>query len=138
MSALFLLLVPIALYFLVMRPQRQRVAAQRRLLTSLSPGDRVITHGGMIGTLRSMDADRATVELAPNVVIEFLAPAIARRLEEPARLEEPDRPEADRAAEDHPAGQGRAAADARRDETPLAGRLHPDDERRRDVGDPPR
>ena len=78
------LLIPIflvlAMYALMIRPQRRRVQAQRDLLTALAPGDTVVTAGGMIGVLRSIDAERATVELAPGVVIELLAPAISRRL----------------------------------------------------------
>jgi preprotein translocase subunit YajC len=79
MSALILLLIPLALYFLMIRPQRQRVQAQRSLVNGLGPGDRVVTAGGMVGTLVAMDGEHAAVELAPGVIVEFLAPAIIRR-----------------------------------------------------------
>lgn len=93
MSAVILLLIPLGLYFAMIRPQRQRVQAQRALLANLAPGDRVVTAGGMIGTLVSTDGERATVELAPGVVLEFLAPAIIRRIDDPAdhdAMEVPD------------------------------------------------
>jgi preprotein translocase subunit YajC len=85
MSAFVLILIPIAIYLFVRaNPQRRRVMAQQALLKGLSPGDRVVTAGGMIGTLVAMEGEHAAVELAPGVVVEFLAPAILRRLDEPA------------------------------------------------------
>lgn len=83
MQALIIPFLFLALYVAFIRPQRQRVQAQRSLLSALAPGDRVVTAGGMIGTLRSMDAERATVEVSPGLVLELLAPAIVRRLPEP-------------------------------------------------------
>ncbi|GAC1594270.1 MAG: hypothetical protein NVS3B21_16100 [Acidimicrobiales bacterium] len=80
MQSLLILLLPLALYMLVLRPQRQRVRVQRSLLAELAPGDEVVTAGGMIGTLVSRGDDRARVEFAPGVVIDFLPPAIVRRL----------------------------------------------------------
>jgi preprotein translocase subunit YajC len=79
MSALIILLIPLALYFFMIRPQRQRVQAQRALVDGLGPGDRVVTAGGMVGTLVGMDGEQAAVEVAPGIIVEFLAPAIVRR-----------------------------------------------------------
>ena len=42
-------------WFLLIRPQRQRQAAHRNLMAQLAPGDEVVTAGGMIGTLRSIE-----------------------------------------------------------------------------------
>jgi preprotein translocase subunit YajC len=104
-----LILLAMALYFLVL-PQRRRAQAQRSVAASLKPGDRIVTAGGMIGTLEYLDGERARVRLGPDVEIEFLAAAIVRRLDEPP--EEPlhppveeDRPEpvADRLQEPVPA-----------------------------------
>jgi preprotein translocase subunit YajC len=81
MSILFILLIPLALYFLMIRPQRQRVQAQRNLMSALTPGDRVVTAGGMLGTLVGIEGDTASVEVAPGVVIDLLLPAISRRID---------------------------------------------------------
>lgn len=98
MSAIFILAIPIVLYLLVIRPQRQRVQTQRTLLSKLAPGDEIVTAGGMIGTLVAMGPERATVQFAPDVVIDFLPPAIVRRLdpvppEVPDGLDAPHHPE---------------------------------------------
>jgi len=81
MGVLFILLIPLALYFLMIRPQRQRVQAQRNLVSALTPGDRVVTAGGMLGTLVAVHGDTASVEVADGVVIDLLLPAISRRIE---------------------------------------------------------
>jgi len=80
-SFLPILLIFVVLYLLLLRPQRQKVNAQRAMLASLAPGDRVVTAGGLVGTLESVGPEHSTLEVAPGVVIEVLTPAIARRLE---------------------------------------------------------
>ena len=83
MAALLpLLLIGVALYFVVL-PQRRRAQAQRMLATSLTPGERVVTAGGMIGTLVAVEEDHVTVEVAEGVAIDMLIPAIVRRLDPP-------------------------------------------------------
>jgi preprotein translocase subunit YajC len=49
-------------YASLVRPQLRRGAEHRRFLDSLKPGDRVVTGGGLIGTIVRCE-DRATVEI---------------------------------------------------------------------------
>jgi preprotein translocase subunit YajC len=87
MTAIFIILIPLAVFMLMRaNPQRRRVTAQQQMLKELGPGDRVVTASGMIGTLLGIDGDRAAVEAAPGVVLEFLLPAIVRRLDENERV----------------------------------------------------
>jgi len=88
MSLLLILLIPLALYFLMIRPQRQRIQAQRNLIAALTPGDRVVTAGGMLGTLVAIHGDTASVEVAHGVVIDLLVPAISRRVDSGAPIVE--------------------------------------------------
>src|ERR1700722_3783467 len=81
MSILFILLIPLALYFLMIRPQRQRVQAQRNLVSALTPGDRVVTAGGMLGTLVAVNGDTASVEVAHGVGIDLLLQATSRGID---------------------------------------------------------
>jgi len=78
MQAVLLLLVPVALFVLI-RPQRQRINAQRALLAGLAPGDQVITSGGLIGTVVAIDDVEASVEIASGVVVRIALPAIIGR-----------------------------------------------------------
>ena len=67
-----------AFFLLRANPQRRRVQAQKALLDGLQPGAKVVTVSGIIGTLMGIEGDRAAIEVAPGVVVEFLVAAIAR------------------------------------------------------------
>ncbi|HEV7887096.1 MAG TPA: preprotein translocase subunit YajC [Acidimicrobiales bacterium] len=81
MSSVVLLFFLIAGWLLVVRPQQQRLRAQRALVASLSVGDRVVTAGGIVGTIVSLDDQEAAIEAAPGIVMTFVRPAVSRRLE---------------------------------------------------------
>ena len=68
-----------AFYLLMIRPQQKRQKEHMALVASLEEGDRVITIGGMFGTVRTIDGNRVGLEVAPGVVIEFDRSAIASR-----------------------------------------------------------
>ncbi len=59
MITLVVMLVAFAaiFYFLLIRPQRRRQKEHRDLLGSLKRGDRVVTAGGIIGTIEEMSED---------------------------------------------------------------------------------
>jgi preprotein translocase subunit YajC len=67
------------MYLVLIRPQQQRVKAQRALVTSLAVGDEVITIGGMLGRIVTIDDEVATVETTPGTILRFRRTAIAGR-----------------------------------------------------------
>ena len=67
-------------YFLWYRPQQAQRKKAREMMAELAPGDRVMLAGGMIGTLRTMDGDMVTIEIAEGVVATFTRRAIIDRL----------------------------------------------------------
>ena len=67
-----------AFWLLIIRPSSSRRKAQAALVASLAPGQRIMTTAGVFGTVVSIDAERVSVEIAPGVVIEMLAAAIAQ------------------------------------------------------------
>jgi preprotein translocase subunit YajC len=75
-----LILIGVVFYFLLIRPQQRRARAQRELIQSVDVGDEVVTIGGIFGTVRSMDDDSVTLEVAPGTTMRFVRSAIARRL----------------------------------------------------------
>jgi preprotein translocase subunit YajC len=83
-NLLFIPLVLIVGYLLLVRPQQQRVRRQQELLSSVRVGDEVVTAGGMVGRVVSLDEERVWLELAPGMTVQFLRQAIARRVEVPA------------------------------------------------------
>jgi len=81
--ALLLPLIVLAAFFLLRNPQRRRAQSQKALLESLRPGTRVATVAGVIGTLVGTEGDRAAIEIAPGVIVEFLLASITRTIDEP-------------------------------------------------------
>ena len=81
MELLPLLILLGIMYFLLIRPQQQRVKAQRALVLSLEAGDQVATIGGILGRIVTIDDDTATVETTPGTVIRVRRGAIATRIE---------------------------------------------------------
>ena len=81
---LLLLLLPVAMWFLVLRPQQARLRAQRELVSSLSAGDRVVTAGGIVGILTVVGDTEVTLETSPGVELRVLRGAISRRVDPPA------------------------------------------------------
>lgn len=67
---------PIALmllifYFLLYRPQKKAQKQREEMLDSLKIGSRVITIGGIYGTITALTEDIVTLKIAPNVEIEM-------------------------------------------------------------------
>jgi preprotein translocase subunit YajC len=73
----FLLVV---MYFLLIRPQQQRVKQQRALISSLEVGDEVVTVGGLIARIVSIDDDTVVLEPAPGLSLRFRRTAISGRV----------------------------------------------------------
>lgn len=75
-----LILIVVVFWLLLIRPQQKRAKAQRELVTSLGPNDRIVTVGGLHGTITSVDDDTIRVEVSPGTVFTFAKGAVARRL----------------------------------------------------------
>ena len=78
MTLLLLPLMVVAFYFLLIRPQRKRAAQQQKLLSEMVPGERVVTHSGIFGTLVSSGTKQSVLQIAPGLEITVLKQAIAR------------------------------------------------------------
>ena len=71
-------LVPILLmfgifYFLLIRPQQQKVKQHRELVSGVRRGDKVVTSGGILGKVtKVIDDGTVEVEIADNVRIKVL------------------------------------------------------------------
>ncbi|MGH9469724.1 MAG: preprotein translocase subunit YajC [Terriglobia bacterium] len=78
MTGFILLLGPLILiwYLLIIRPQgRQRHKAQE-MLANLKTGDRVVTSGGMIGTVIGFGSSTVQLQIATQVKVEVVRSAI--------------------------------------------------------------
>lgn len=71
------------MWFLLVRPQQQRVRRQRELVASLVLGDEVVTAGGVVGRIVGLDDDEARIEVSPGVVMRFVRIAVNARVPGP-------------------------------------------------------
>ena len=68
-----LLLIFIIFYFFLIRPQQKKVKEHKAMVEGLKRGDKVITSGGITGTVeRLIDNDKVEVEIADNVKVEIV------------------------------------------------------------------
>ena len=77
---IYLVLLVAAFFFLVVRPQRRQMASHRALVASLREGDEVVTTGGVLGTIQTLDDDVVHLQIAPTVVIRVARAAVTRRV----------------------------------------------------------
>ena len=66
MSFLPLILIFIIFYFFLIRPQQKKQGELQKLITELKKGDRVITIGGVIGTITSIQNDYVVLKVGDN------------------------------------------------------------------------
>ncbi|MCX8065175.1 MAG: preprotein translocase subunit YajC [Candidatus Hydrogenedentes bacterium] len=66
------------MYFLMIRPQQKREKERREMLNSLQKGDKVITSGGMYGTIVDISEDKVTLRVDDKVEIDFIKGAVAQ------------------------------------------------------------
>ena len=73
-----LILIFVVFYFLLIRPQQRKVKQHKEMLSNLKRGDKVITSGGIIGTINKVADNRElTLEVAENVEIKIASGMIA-------------------------------------------------------------
>src|SRR5271157_3270548 len=77
MAFLPLILLFAVFYFLLIRPQQKRAKTHKTFIENLKKGDRVVTSGGMYGTITGVTDDSATIEVAEKVRVKVLKSAIA-------------------------------------------------------------
>jgi preprotein translocase subunit YajC len=58
-------------YFLLIRPQQKRAKQRNAMLAALKKGDKVVTIGGMHGTIQDLTDDTVTLRIAHNVNVTF-------------------------------------------------------------------
>ena len=65
-------------YLLLIRPQQQRQKKTDQMLKELKKGDRVVTSGGIIGTVIGVDDAKAVLKIADDVKVEFSKSSIVQ------------------------------------------------------------
>ena len=83
-SLMPLVLIFVVFYFLLIRPQQQKMKAHRAMIESVKKGDQVVTGGGLHGRITRVEADNTVmVEIAPNVQVKVAKHTISDVLNKP-------------------------------------------------------
>ena len=79
-----LVLIFVVFYFLLIRPQQRKAKDHKVTLDALRRGDRVVTGGGIIGTVARVDnPEEVTVDIADGVRVRVLRSTISSVLAKP-------------------------------------------------------
>ena len=79
-----LVLIFVVFYFLLIRPQQRKAKDHKTMLDALRRGDRVVTGGGIIGTVSRVDnPEEVTVDIAEGVRVRVLRSTITSVLAKP-------------------------------------------------------
>jgi preprotein translocase subunit YajC len=76
-SLLPFLLIILVFYFLIIRPQQKRQKERQKLLDGVKKGDKIVSTGGIHGTVEAVDGNEIIVKIADNVKVKMDKSAIA-------------------------------------------------------------
>jgi len=79
-SIIYIVILIAAFYLLIIRPQQVRNKQMRELIASLSEGDRVVTIGGLRGTVVTLKDETVVLRVLDGSELEFEKAAIAKIL----------------------------------------------------------
>jgi preprotein translocase subunit YajC len=74
------ILIAVVMYFLLIRPQRRRMAQQKELANAVEEGDEVMTTSGIYGFVTATEGDVIWLEIADGVDIRIARQAVSRRI----------------------------------------------------------
>ena len=77
---IFLVAMFVLMYFLLIRPQQKRAKDHKNLLKALKKGDEIVTNGGVVGKVNSVDESFATLEIAEGVVVKVQKQGINQKM----------------------------------------------------------
>jgi len=73
-----LILIFVVFYFLLIRPQQKKMKQHREMVAGLRRGDKIVTAGGLIGTIaKVVDDKEILVDLAEGVRVRIVRSTIA-------------------------------------------------------------
>ena len=68
-----LILIFVIFYFFLIRPQQKKVKEHKLMVENLKRGDKVVTNGGIVGSIeRVIDNDKVEVLISENVKVEIV------------------------------------------------------------------
>ncbi len=79
-TIVWLVALAVFFYLFFIRPQQKQQKQRVEMLNNLKKGDKVLNHGGMIGTIIEVQEDKFIVRLGDKVEVPMVKEGIARKL----------------------------------------------------------
>lgn len=81
------------IYFLMIMPQKKKQKETQNMLNNMKKGDRIVTIGGLLGTVGNVKDTTVMVKIADNTVVEFRKSSIASVLTDSDKSDSGDKVE---------------------------------------------
>ncbi len=78
---IFVVLLFGLMYFVMIRPQRKRQREHQQLIEELNRGDRVVTAGGIYGTIESISEDTVTIKVESGATMKVAKGSVSLKQE---------------------------------------------------------
>ena len=72
-----LILIFFVFYFLIIRPQQNKVKEHAAMVNAVKKGDEVVTQGGLIGKVSKVSDDEVTIDFGDNLNIRAVKSTLA-------------------------------------------------------------
>ncbi len=102
-------LIILVFYFLIIRPQRKKEKETKEMISAVKKGDKVVTIGGIRGTVMSVKDDAVVLKVDDNAKIEFSKGAISSVINKKEEKAAAAKPAAKKGAVKKPAAVEKAA-----------------------------
>jgi len=79
-TLIYLLVIVAFFYLFLIRPQQKQHKQRLAMLNNLKKGDKIVNHGGVIGTIVDVRDDKITVRIADKVEVNMLKEGVAKVL----------------------------------------------------------
>ncbi|MCL2766873.1 MAG: preprotein translocase subunit YajC [Peptococcaceae bacterium] len=81
-SILYILALVGILYFMMIRPQQQRQKKQQEMIDSLRVSDRIVTVGGIYGSVVAIKDNTFIIKIAEDVQVELQRSAVGQKIDD--------------------------------------------------------
>ena len=71
-------LIFVIFYFVLLRPQQKQAKQHREMIAALKKGDKIVSTGGLYGTVTGLTDDVVTMEIAPKVRVKISRASISK------------------------------------------------------------
>lgn len=80
MGLLPLVAIFVAFYFFLIRPQQKKAQEQKDMINAIQRGDQVLTAGGIVGLVESVEDNQVVIKVEDGVKLRFVKSAIVEKL----------------------------------------------------------